>query len=123
MSKITLNLNYEPSRVGYDEAENRYHWEGNERLGVFVASEAPTPNTYADVALKDGRGYCTVTTKGYKAGDKMYVYYPFSDMNDGFGADNLRLTIPSHQSIEAGVFSAAAMPMVALYICVRWQVF
>lgn len=116
MSKITLNLDYEPSRVGYDEAENRYHWEGNECLGVFVASEAPTPNTYADVALKDGRGYCTVTTKGYKAGDKMYVYYPFSDMNDGFGADNLRLTIPSHQSIEAGVFSAAAMPMVALPI-------
>ena len=54
------------SRISFED--NEYAWEGDERLGVYVASSLPTPNTYADVQLKDGKGYCAVTTKHFTTG-------------------------------------------------------
>lgn len=59
------------SRISFED--NEYAWEGDERLGVYVASSLPTPNTYADVQLKDGKGYCAVTTKHFTTGDKMSI--------------------------------------------------
>jgi hypothetical protein len=52
-----------------------YAWQGNgeEVLGVYIASALPTVNAEAVVALKDGRGFCSTTTKDFAAGDKMFV--------------------------------------------------
>ncbi len=102
----------ESSRITFEN--HQYAWEGDERLGVYIASTLPTPNTYADVQLKDGRGYCAVTTKQFAAGDRMYVYHPFSDVNDAYGSSNVHLTIPSRQSVEPNVLDASMMPMVGV---------
>ena len=111
----TLNfyVDSEASRVDFDSTTHLYEWTGDERLGVYVASAAPTPNTYADVELRDGKAYCSATTNAYAAGDKMYVYYPFSDANDGLSVNAVRVSIPSRQSVVAGEFDATQMPMVA----------
>ncbi|MBQ5634730.1 MAG: hypothetical protein IIV10_00300, partial [Alistipes sp.] len=98
------------TRVSFENYE--YAWEGDERLGVYVASSQPTPNTYADIELKDGRGYCAVTTKAYAAGDKMYVYHPFTDVNDAYGVDDVHLYIPARQAVDVGKLDASLMPMV-----------
>lgn len=98
------------SRISFED--NEYAWEGDERLGVYVASSLPTPNTYADVQLKEGKGYCAVTTKHFTTGDKMYVYHPFSDVNDAYGSNNVHLYIASRQSVEANVLDASLVPMV-----------
>ncbi|MBQ7856273.1 MAG: hypothetical protein IJ348_04065 [Alistipes sp.] len=98
------------TRISFEGCE--YAWEGDERLGVYVAATLPTPNTYADVELKDGRGYCAVTTKAYAAGDKMYVYHPFSDVNDAYGVDDVHLYIPARQSVAVDVLDASLVPMV-----------
>ena len=102
----------ESSRLSFEN--HKYAWEGDERLGVYIASVLPTPNTYADVQLKDGRGYCPVTTRHFASGDKMYVYHPFSDVNDAYGSSNVHLTIPSRQSVEPNVLDASMMPMVGV---------
>lgn len=98
------------TRITFED--NRYAWEGDERLGVYVASSLPTPNTYADVQLKDGRGYCAVTTKHFEMGDKMYVYHPFSDVNDAYSCSNVHLFIPPRQNVEPNVLDVSLMPMV-----------
>lgn len=110
---LSFYVESESSRVDFDGATHAYAWTGNERLGVYVAATVPTPNTYADVELRDGRAYCSVTTNAYLAGDKMYVYYPFSDANDGLSVDAVRLSIPSRQRVVAGELDATQMPMVA----------
>ena len=111
----TLNfyVDSEASRVDFDSTTHLYEWTGDERLGVYVASAAPTPNTYADVELHDGKAYCSATTNAYAAGDKMYVYYPFSDANDGLSVNAVRVSIPSRQSVVVGELDATQMPMVA----------
>ena len=98
------------ARVSFEDCE--YAWEGDERLGVYVAASQPTPNTYADVELKDGRGYCAVTTKAYATGDKMYVYHPFTDVNDAYGVDNVHLYIPARQAVAVDALDASLVPMV-----------
>lgn len=92
-----------------------YAWQGNgeEVLGVYIASALPTVNAEAVVALKDGRGFCSTTTKDFAAGDKMFVYFPHNGINDANGISNVSLTIPSAQSqSEAAVFNVTNMPMI-----------
>lgn len=92
-----------------------YAWQGNgeEMLGVYIASTLPTVNAEAVVALQDGRGFCSTTTKDFAAGDKMYVYFPHSGTNDAKGISAVSLTIPKAQSqAEAALFNVNNMPMV-----------
>ena len=92
-----------------------YAWQGNgeEMLGVYIASTLPTVNAEAVVALQDGRGFCSTTTKDFAAGDKMYVYFPHSGTNDAKGISAVALTIPKAQSqTKAALFNVNNMPMV-----------
>ena len=96
-------------------ADGRYAWQGNgeEVLGVYIASTLPTVNAEAVVALQDGRGFCSTTTKDFVAGDKMYVYFPHSGANDAKSIKDVVLTIPQAQSqTEAAVFNVTNMPMI-----------
>ncbi|MBQ6869794.1 MAG: hypothetical protein IJO17_04945 [Alistipes sp.] len=92
-----------------------YAWQGNgeEILGVYIASTLPTVNAEAVVALQDGRGFCSTTTKDFVAGDKMFVYFPHSGTNDAKSISDVSLTIPQAQSqTEAAVFNVNNMPMI-----------
>lgn len=92
-----------------------YAWQGNgeEILGVYIASTLPTVNAGAVVALQDGRGFCSTTTKDFVAGDKMFVYFPHSGTNDAKSISDVSLTIPQAQSqTEAAVFNVNNMPMI-----------
>lgn len=92
-----------------------YAWQGNgeEVLGVYIDSTLPTVNAEAVVALQDGRGICSTTTKDFVAGDKMFVYFPHSGANDAKGISQVSLTIPQAQSqSEAAVFNVVNMPMI-----------
>ena len=92
----------------------RYSWEGDEQLGVYVASAAPTVNCPATVQLEEGRGKCWTTTKQYVTGDKMYVYYPWNEENDMKGTSSVSLVLPTAQKQSAaGDFAVENMPMVA----------
>ena len=107
-----VDLN-EDTRILFNDGQ--YAWQGNgeEILGVYIASTLPTVNAEAVVALKDGRGFCSTTTKDFAAGDKMYVYFPHSGANDAKNPSNVSLTIPQAQSqTEAGAFNVTNMPMV-----------
>ena len=91
-----------------------YCWEGNEQLGVYVASSAPTVNCPATVQLEEGRGKCWTTTKQYVTGDKMYVYYPWNEENDLKTTSSVSLVLPTAQKqSKAGDFAVENMPMVA----------
>ena len=95
-------------------ADKCYHWEGDERLGVYVASAAPTVNCPTTVAVEESRGKCWTTTKHYVTGDRMYVYYPWNEHNDMQGAGSVSLVLPTAQKqTKAGNFSVENMPMVA----------
>ena len=113
LSKVEFFVENEAARVEFDGATSTYAWSGNERLGVYINAANPTPNTYADVELRDGRAYCAATTSAYLAGDRMYVYHPFSDVNDGVSLKQIRLVVPSRQSVEVDALNASQVPMVA----------
>lgn len=92
-----------------------YSWQGNgeELLGVYIDSALPTVNAEAVVALQDGRGFCSTTTKDFVAGDKMFVYFPHSGANDAKSIKDVVLTIPQAQSqTEAALFNVTNMPMI-----------
>lgn len=92
-----------------------YAWQGNgeEVLGVYIASALPTVNADAVVALQNGRGFCSTTTKDFSAGDKMFVYFPHNGANDAKDLSNVTLTIPQAQTqSEAALFNVNNMPMV-----------
>ena len=92
-----------------------YSWQGNgeELLGVYIDSALPTVNAEAVVALQDGRGFCSTTTKDFVAGDKMFVYFPHSGANDAKSISDVTLTIPQAQSqTEAALFNVTNMPMI-----------
>ena len=101
------------SRISLGD-DMRYSWEGDEQLGVYVASAAPTVNCPATVQLDEGRGKCWTTTKQYVTGDKMYVYYPWNEENDLKGTSSVSLVLPTAQKQStAGNFAVENMPMVA----------
>ena len=92
-----------------------YAWQGNgeEILGVYIDSTLPTVNAEAVVALQDGRGFCSTTTKDFVAGDTMFVYFPHCGTNDAKSISNVSLTIPKAQTqTEVDVFNVNNMPMV-----------
>lgn len=103
----------EDTRVLFDDG--LYAWQGNgeEVLGVYITSALPTVNAEAVVALQDGRGFCSTTTKDFVAGDKMFVYFPHRGVNDAKSLSEVQLTIPQAQSqTKAAVFNVNNMPMI-----------
>ncbi|MBQ9137792.1 MAG: DNA/RNA non-specific endonuclease [Alistipes sp.] len=108
-SQINITLTTD-SRIAFEQ--NRYHWQGGESLGVYIASQSPTTNAVATIEVRDGLGYCTMQTEPYSAGDILYAYTPHSTASRN--AEQVVLTIPSEQSVAtAGEFPADAMPMVS----------
>ena len=103
----------EATRILFENGQ--YAWQGNgeELLGVYIASKLPTVNAEAVVALQDGRGFCSTTTQDFAAGDWMFVYFPHNGVNDAKSTSNVSLTIPKAQSqSQASVFNVNNMPMV-----------
>lgn len=111
-----LNLRVETdaaTRVGF--ADGKYFWEGGETLGIYVASATPTCNAAATVEVRDGIGWCKATVNRYAAGDRIFAYHPYSTDNSGDVAHAVTLAIePAQTQTAAGVFGAAAMPMVSM---------
>lgn len=94
--------------------DNCYHWVGDETLGVYVASATPTRNAKTSVTLDEsGVAYCSTTVNEFAAADVMYLYMPYSQVNNTADATAARMCIPSEQSVEAaGELCGDAMPMV-----------
>ena len=102
----------EDTRVLFEDGQYAWQNNGEEVLGVYIASALPTINAEAVVTLKENRGFCSTTTKDFAAGDKMFVYFPHSGNNDAKGISDVSLTIPHAQSqSQAGVFNVNNMPM------------
>ena len=92
--------------------DNRYTWQGDEQLGLYISSATPTQNAVSTVTVKDGVGYTTAAVADYLAGDVLSCYMPYSTQSGD--AHSVTLTIPAEQSApEAGIFPKDAMPMVA----------
>ena len=92
----------------------KYFWEGDEELGIYVNSSTPATNVLASVELRSDGGYCTVPLDSFSEDDQMYVYYPHSRDNDMLSYDKVELEIPDVQVQPwAGVFNAANLPMVS----------
>ena len=103
----------ENTRILFNDGQ--YAWQGNgeEILGVYINSALPTVNAEAVVSLKDGRGFCSTTTKDFAPADQMFVYFPHNGVNDAKGITNISLNIPQAQyQSEAGVFNVTNMPMI-----------
>lgn len=100
------------TRVGF--TGEKYFWEGDEELGIYVNSSTPATNVLASVELRSDGGYCTVPLDSFSEDDQMYVYYPHSRDNDMLSYDKVELEIPDVQVQPwAGVFNAANLPMVS----------
>ena len=97
------------SRVALEN--NRYVWQGDEQLGIYLSSTTPTSNLQRPVEVRDGVGYASVEAD-YKSGDMLYAYMPYNSQSGD--VHSVKLTIPSQQSVaRAGDFPGTAMPMVA----------
>lgn len=98
------------SRVAF--ANYSYSWEEGAKIGLFMDYQSAIISTHATVAMKDGRGYCTVPEELAADIDAIYGYAPYSAQNSD--ANSVQLTIPSVQKLSyAGDFLCDAMPMVA----------
>ena len=107
-----VDLN-EDTRILFEDGLYSWQGDGEEVLGVYIASKLPTVNAPAVVALQDGRGFCSTTTKDFAKGDNMFVYFPHSGANDAKSISSVSLTIPQAQSqSKADIFDVNNMPMV-----------
>ncbi len=101
------------SRIAF--GDGRYSWQGDERLGVYVASAIPTYNVEGAVEVRDGAGYCTVRVNRFEAGNKMFAYFPYLKDNAGDTSSAVRMAVPAVQTqAKAGELNGANMPMVAV---------
>ena len=101
-----------PSRVTF--TDGLYAWEGNEMLGLFIASATPTLNAPSAVEVVDGRGYCNASVYSFAAGDMLCAYMPYRSANVSIGA--VTLEIPAQQQLAAAGNITSSMPMVATHI-------
>ena len=109
---LSFYVDFDGTRIEFDD--NKYSWEGGEVLGTYIHSVETTINAPASLSINDGSAMCHTMVRGYSAGDKLHVYYPWSEINDINGAERITLTIPNiqRQSI-AGDFAVENMPMVS----------
>lgn len=110
---ITLRVMLDDcTRVGF--TGEKYFWEGEEELGVYVNSSTPAVNVLSSVDVRSDGGYCTVPVGSYSEGDALYAYYPYSRDNDMLSLDRVELQIPDAQVQSlAGVFNSENLPMVS----------
>ena len=108
-NRLNIELTSE-SRVAF--ANNKYHWQSGEQIGVYIAAQTPTVNVPATIQVRDQRGYCSVDVATFQPSDILYAYLPYSEANSN--AKQVTLTIPTEQNVSAaGELAATAMPMVA----------
>lgn len=112
-SPLSFYLDFSNTRIEFTE-DNTYRWEGNEVLGLYISSVANTINVPASVSLEQDKAVCRTLVNQYAAGDNIYVYYPWSELNDLNSISKLSVTIPTAQKqAVAGEFVVANMPMVS----------
>ncbi len=110
---LSFYVDFDGTRIEFTD-QNRYSWEGDELLGTYIRSTETTINAPATLTFADGRAMCHTMVSSYAAGDNLHVYYPWSELNDTNGPDNVTLTIPSVQKQSvAGDFAVENMPMVS----------
>ena len=110
---LSFYLDFNNTRIEFTE-NNTYRWQGDEVLGIYIGSVANTINVPAAVALDGEKAICRTLVNHYSAGDNIYVYYPWSELNDMKGISDLTLTIPTAQKqAVAGEFVVENMPMVS----------
>ena len=109
---LSFYVDFDGTRIEFDD--NKYSWEGNEVLGTYIHSVETTINAPASLAINNGSAMCHTMVRGYSAGDKLHVYYPWSELNDINSAESVTLTIPTTQrQTIAGDFAVENMPMVS----------
>ena len=112
-SPLSFFVDFNDTRIEFTES-NTYRWQGGEVLGIYVNSAANTINVPAAVALEDDKAMCRTYVNQYSAGDNLFVYYPWNELNDMNGIQNLTVTIPTAQKqAVAGEFVVENMPMVS----------
>lgn len=115
-SQLSFYVDFTDTRIEFTD-KNTYRWEGNETLGTYIHSEANTLNVPATVAFQDDKAICHSMVSKYNAGDFLYVYHPWNELNDTKSAYDVTLTIPSKQKqAVAGDFVVENMPMVSAAI-------
>lgn len=112
-SPLSFFVDFNDTRIEFTE-DNTYRWEGNEVLGLYISSVANTINVPASVSLEQDKAVCRTLVNQYAAGDNIYVYYPWSELNDLNSISRLSVTIPTAQKqAVVGEFVVANMPMVS----------
>ena len=110
--KSNINLRLEIDQSSRVEiVDNRYVWQGDEQLGLYIDATPTVNNLLSRVEVRDGIGYATADAQ-YQNGDMLYGYMPYNAQSSDL--HNVSLTIPAEQSVAAaGTFPSGAMPMVA----------
>lgn len=87
-------------------------YEDGDKLGVFAG---PTANSPSSVDLTTSPVSVRVTTSHpLTAGETVYAYYPYSDLNASGHPSEVQLSIPVAQRQDGTSFDADAMPMVSM---------
>ena len=112
-SPLSFFLDFNDTRIEFTE-NNTYRWQGGEVLGIYINSTANSINIPASVAIDGDKAICRSYVKQYAAGDNIFVYYPWCELNDMNGVSNISVNIPTAQKqAVAGKFVVENMPMVS----------
>lgn len=84
------------------------HWESGDKLGTVVESNAPA---YSYVTVGTPSKFNIYRPGGLKAGESLYVYYPYDELTES--ATAVWFEIPTTQDQIGAQFDYDAMPMAA----------